>query len=344
MIESWKVFLAQQGAHIGEDVVLDFGDPTAERESAATATVVADLSQLGVLAFAGDEASAFLQNQLTNDVRNLHPDTAQMSGFCSPKGRLLGNFLMWRNGPDYCLQLSGDIKEAVLKRLNMFILRTKVKSRDATDESVRIVIAGPRAAAAVQAATGLMAGDPMTVAHHGQGLAVRLAPDKFVLALVPEIAPTVWATLKASARPVGAQVWDWLRLTHGIPMITTGTVDQFVPQMVNFDLINSVSFKKGCYPGQEIVARTHYLGKLKRRMYLVHLDGGAAPAPGDNLYTPDMGDQASGTVVNAAPAPAGGFDLLAVAQIESIKAGQPLHWKSVDGPVLTLHPLPYSLD
>ncbi|HYP68902.1 MAG TPA: folate-binding protein [Thiobacillaceae bacterium] len=343
MIESWQQFLTQHGARIEHGVVLDFGNPQAEQEAAARATVMADLSQLGVLAFSGDDTGTFLQSQFTNDVRGLHPDTAQMNGFCSAKGRLLGNFLMWRNAGDYCLQLSGDIKDAVFKRLNMFILRAKVKGRDASDEAVRLVVAGPAAEAAVRSATGLMPDDAMKVAHNGQAVVVRLAHDKFVLSLAPGSAPAVWNTLQANARPVGAATWDWLRLIHGIPMIVAATVDQFVPQMVNFDLINSVSFQKGCYPGQEIVARTHYLGRLKRRMYLVHLDGDDAPAPGDNLYTTDMGDQASGMVVNTAPAPGGGFDLLAVAQIESINGGQALHWKSVEGPALTIKPLPYSI-
>lgn len=341
MIESWQQFLTQHGARIEQGRVLDFGNPRAEREAAAQATVMADLSQLAVLAFSGDDAGTFLQNQFTNDVRGLHPDIAQLNGFCSAKGRLLGNFLMWRRGGDYCLQLSGDLKDAVLKRLNMFILRSKVRGRDASDEAVRLVVAGPAAEAAVRNATGLMPADSMKVAQHDQALVVRLAADKFVLSLAPDSAPAVWAALQDHARPVGAATWDWLRLSHGIPMIVAATVDQFVPQMVNFDLINSVSFHKGCYPGQEIVARTHYLGKLKRRMYLVHLDGDAAPAPGDNLYTADMGDQASGMVVNAAPAPGGGYDLLAVAQIESINNGQPLHWKSIDGPMLAVKPLPY---
>jgi folate-binding protein YgfZ len=343
MIETWQQFLAQHGARIEQGVVLDFGDPQAEQEAAARATVMADLSQLAVLAFSGEDTGSFLQNQFTNDVRGLRADTAQMNGFCSAKGRLLGNFLMWRSAGDYCLQLSGDIKDAVLKRLNMFILRAKVKGRDASDETVRLVVAGPAAEGAVRNATGLMPDDTMKVAHHRQALVVRLARDKFVLSLAPDSAPPAWEALKASARPVGAATWDWLRLTHGIPMIVAATVDQFVPQMVNFDLINSVSFQKGCYPGQEIIARTHYLGRLKRRMYLVHLDGDIAPAPGDNLYTADMGDQASGTVVNTAPAPGGGFDLLAVAQIESMNSGQALHWKSVEGPVLTIKPLPYSI-
>jgi hypothetical protein len=113
--------------------------------------------------------------------------------------------------------------------------------------------------------------------------------------------------------------------------------------MVNWEVLGGVSFQKGCYPGQEIVARTQYLGKLKRRMYLAHVDGSDAPAAGDNLYTPDMEGQASGMVVNAAPAPGGGFDLLAVAQIESVAANQPIHWKSADGPVLALKAQPYAL-
>jgi tRNA-modifying protein YgfZ len=343
MIEDWKQFLTLQGARIEQNTVVDFGNPTEERDTAGRDTVLADLSQLGVLAFAGDDAAAFLQNQLTNDVRGLHPDTAQLNGFCSPKGRLLGNFLMWRNGPDFCLQLSGDIKEAVLKRLNMFILRSKVKGRDASDETVRLVVAGPQAESIVKNATDLMPDDVMKTVHGDQALVVRLATDKFVLSIAPGFAADIWNALKASAHPVGAPTWDWLRLNHGIPMIVAATVDEFVPQMVNFDLINSVSFQKGCYPGQEIVARTHYLGRLKRRMYLTHLDSDNIPAPGDNLYTPDMGDQSSGMVVNAAPAPSGGFDVLAVAQIESINNGQPLHWKSANGPVLTVKPLPYSL-
>ncbi|HEX7971646.1 MAG TPA: IS110 family transposase, partial [Thiobacillus sp.] len=126
MIESWKIFLQSQGAAIENGTVLHYGDPAAERAAAADSTIVADLSQLGVIAFRGEDTVTFLQGQLTNDVRSLHADAAQWSGYCSPKGRLLGNFLMWRQGEDYCLQLSGDILPGVLKRLSMFILRAKV--------------------------------------------------------------------------------------------------------------------------------------------------------------------------------------------------------------------------
>ncbi|MFZ3262207.1 MAG: folate-binding protein, partial [Thiobacillus sp.] len=167
-----------------------------------------------------------------------------------------------------------------------------------------------------------------------------LGDDKFVLSIAPERAAAVWQALRQSATPVGAPVWDWLRLSAGIPMIVAATQELFVPQMVNLEVIGGVSFQKGCYPGQEIVARSQYLGKLKRRMFLAHVD--AEAAPGDPLYSADMGGQATGTVVNAAPAPAGGFDVLAVAQVESANT-QTLHLKAADGAALALKPLPYAL-
>lgn len=128
----------------------------------------------------------------------------------------------------------------------------------------------------------------------------------------------------------------------GIPTILPPTQEQFVAQMLNYELIGGVNFKKGCYPGQEIVARTQYLGKLKRRMYLARLESAAEPQAGDELYSADMPEQATGMVVNAAPAPMGGFDVLAVIQTSSAEQ-HAIHWKSSDGPVLRLEVLPYAV-
>lgn len=340
MIESWKNFLQSQGAVIENATVLHYGDPVAERMASVDGTIVADLSQLGVIAFHGDDTVSFLQGQLTNDLRGLNADSAQWNGYCSPKGRLLGNFLMWRQGADYCLQLSGDILPGLLKRLSMFVLRAKVQGRDASDETVRLVVAGKAALASVNAAMGAVPASAMHTAATAAGQVIRVGDDKFVLSIAPEHAPAVWQTLCQSATPVGAPVWDWLRLNAGIPMIVAATQEQFVPQMVNLEVIGGVSFQKGCYPGQEIVARSQYLGKLKRRMFLAHVD--AEAAPGDNLYSADIEGQATGTVVNAAPAPTGGFDVLAVAQVESANT-QTLHLKAADGAALSLKPLPYAL-
>jgi hypothetical protein len=340
VIESWKLFLQAQGAVIEAGAVQHYGDAKAELEAARGGTIVADLSQLGVVAFRGEDTVAFLQGQLTNDLRGLHPDGAQWNGYCSPKGRLLGNFLVWRQGEDFCLQMSGDIAAGLLKRLSMFIMRAKVKGRDASDENVRLVVAGPAAAAAVGAAMGALPERAMHTAAVASGLIVRVGEDKFVLSVVPERAADVWQSLRGAATPVGAPVWDWLRLGAGIPMIVAATQEAFVPQMVNLEVIGGVSFQKGCYPGQEIVARSQYLGKLKRRMFLAHADREARP--GEGVFSADMEGQASGTVVNAAPAPEGGCDLLAVVQVESART-QTLHLGDPAGAPLTLKPLPYAV-
>ncbi|MEQ1662255.1 MAG: folate-binding protein [Thiobacillus sp.] len=340
MIDVWKTYLTQQGAQFDGAAIEHFGDAAHERDAAVDGTIVADLSQLGVVAFSGDETATFLQGQLTNDVRALHADSAQWNGYCSPKGRLLGNFLMWRQGDDTCLQMSGDIVPSVQKRLSMFIMRAKVKARDASDESVRLVVAGGAAQTAVVAAMGSVPDDVMKTLSTESGLVVRVGDNKFVLSITPAAAPTVWQALTQHATPVGASVWDWLRLNAGIPMIVAATQEQFVPQMVNLEAIGGVSFQKGCYPGQEIVARSQYLGKMKRRMFLAHVDESAAP--GDSLYSVDIPGQATGMIVNAAPAPGGGFDVLAVAQIESANT-QTLHLKAENGAPLALKSLPYAL-
>ncbi|MHB1083646.1 MAG: CAF17-like 4Fe-4S cluster assembly/insertion protein YgfZ [Thiobacillus sp.] len=340
MIESWKTFLQSQGAVIEDNTVLHYGNPAVERTAAVDGTIVADLSQLGVIAFRGEETVVFLQGQLTNDVRTLHVDAAQWNGYCSPKGRLLGNFLMWRQGEDYCLQLSGDILASVQKRLSMFIMRAQVQARDASNETVRLVVAGPQAVAAVAAAMGAAPEAAMQSVAVDAGQVVRVGIDKFVLSITPDRAESVWQRLRGSSTPVGAPVWDWLRLNAGIPMIVAATQELFVPQMVNLEVIGGVNFQKGCYPGQEIVARSQYLGKLKRRMFLAHVD--AEASPGDPLYSADIEGQATGTVVNAAPSPSGGFDVLVVAQIESATS-QTLHLKAADGAALSLKPLPYAM-
>jgi hypothetical protein len=150
----------------------------------------------------------------------------------------------------------------------------------------------------------------------------------------------LWSELALT--PVGASAWAWLDIMAGVPTVLPATVEAFVPQMTNLELIGGVNFKKGCYPGQEIVARTHYLGRLKQRMYRAHVDSPQAPKAGDPIYAPNFGEQAAGTVVDAQPAPGGGFDLLAVVQIASADAGV-LSLQAPNGPPLALHTLPYSL-
>jgi hypothetical protein len=341
MNPSWQDHLRASGAVFDSGRVVHFGSPEDERQAGRNGTVLTDLSHLGLIGFSGEDTQAFLQGQLTSDVRKVDSDHAQYGGHCTPKGRMLANFLLWQNtGGDFLMQLPAELRESVQKRLTMFVLRSKVKVRDASNEFVCMGIAGNGAEALLQQHLGSLPEAPMAVTHTERASVVRLSGGRFQIAARPEHAAALWDALKQGSTPVGTSVWQWLEIRAGIPTISAATQEHFVPQMVNYELIGGVSFQKGCYPGQEIVARTQYLGKLKRRMYLAHIATQAGPAAGDDLYSQDMEGQASGMVVNAEPSPDGGFDVLAVIQISSTEAGS-VHWKTSDGPLLELLPLPY---
>ncbi len=342
MNTDWRNFLQQQGALLHDVIVQHFGDAQGELAAARNGTVLCDLSQFGVLKVAGEDAPGFLQNMLSSDVREVSEQRAQYSSLNSPKGRILASFLIWRSGADYFLQLPRSLCAPIQKRLSMFVLRSKVKITDASEQQVCIGLAGEGAATLLQQQLGSTPQDTMSVGQHGDTSTIRAGAQRFQLISTPQHAPALWQSLSAAARPAGSGCWDWLNIRDGIPAITPATQEQFVPQMANLDLIGGVSFKKGCYPGQEIVARMQYLGKLKRRMYLAHIEGNIVPQPGDELYSADMEGQTSGMVVNATAAPGGGCDLLAVVQTSS-RETQTVHLQSPQGAVLQFLPLPYPL-
>ena len=321
---SWLEFLASRGATIVEGRAASFGDPQAELAAARDATILSDLSHYALIEATGEDAAAFLQGQLTNDVESLGENAAQWTGWCTPKGRLVASFLLVRLPGRFLLMLPAEIAEPIRKRLSMFVLRSKVKLADASAQWVRIGIAGIGAAKAIQSI------------ESDRAAVIRLEPDRYVLIAELSKAESVWSALAQGAKPAGTQAWEWKSIQAGIPTVVAATQEAFVPQMANFDLIDAVSFKKGCYPGQEIVARTQYRGGLKRRMALVHVPADAPPvAPGQALFSEAFGDQAAGMVANASPAPGGGSDALVVAQIESLERGD-LRWGAPDGPRLEI--------
>ncbi|TNF52481.1 MAG: folate-binding protein [Gammaproteobacteria bacterium] len=341
MISAWSEYLLTKGACLEHEVVAHFGDAASELESTRGGLVLADLSDWGLIALAGEEAQTFLHNLVTNDLRDLSQANAVFAALCSAKGRMLANFLVLKRGDELLLMLPADLREAIQKRLSMFILRAKVKARDASDEWVRLGLAGPGAEVLLAETLGLQVGaSPMSVGQNDTALALRLGTERFDLLVQPAAAPALWDKLAAKARPVGSPAWAWLLTSGGIPVIQAATQDQFVPQMANMEILHGVSFQKGCYPGQEIVARTQYLGKLKRRMYLAHVD--AEAKAGDEVYSPVLPDQTAGMVANAAPAPGGGTDLLVVLRIDSYEDGH-VHLGGPAGPQLSFMPLPYSL-
>ena len=327
-----------QSAVIEHGRVERFGEPAEELRSARDGLVVADLSHYGLIAFNGEEAQDFLHKQVTNDMRALAPETALFAGYCTAKGRMLANFLIFKRDADILLMLPEAIREATQKRLSMFILRAKVKARDAGEEWVRLGLNGIGARETLVSAIGTAPDGMMKVAQTDTAFAVQLGDNRFDLFVQPDHAQTVWQALITEARPVGTATWDWLMIRAGVLMVEAATQDQFVPQMANMDALHGVSFQKGCYPGQEIVARTQYLGKVKRRTYLAHVE--AEAKAGDELYSPDLAGQTCGMVANATPAPGGGSDLLAVIMVSSHEGGD-VRLKGLDGPKLRFESLPY---
>ncbi len=342
-MSSWFELLQSRGAHIANGRVESFGDKARELAAARDATIVCDLSHNALIAVTGDDAAAFLHGQLTNDVNALPVDSAQWTGWCSAKGRLLASFLLVRRPDRFFLLLPAEIAPAIQKRLSMYVLRSKVKLESSGETIVRIGVAGAKAPDLVAHRFGAAPGPMRVAVDKDGGLAVGLEPGRFVLLAPPEHSMALWGELAATATPAGADAWEWTSIRAGIPTVVAATQEAFVPQMVNFDLIGAVSFHKGCYPGQEIVARTQYRGILKRRMVLAHLQGddGAPPAPGESVYSSAFGDQSAGTIANAAPSPEGGYDALVVAQVESLDRDD-LRSKSPQGPAVRIvsRPLP----
>ncbi|MFN3593469.1 MAG: YgfZ/GcvT domain-containing protein [Thiobacillaceae bacterium] len=329
-----------QGAVVLDGVVQHFGDPAAELDRARDGLVLADLSHFGLIRLTGEDAQNFLHGQITNDLRVLKDERAVFAGYCSAKGRLLADFLVFRRGAELYVMLPRALREAVQKRLAMFVLRARVRLADASDAWVALGLSGAGAEVLVREYYGRVPDAPMDAVQAADGWVVRLGEGRFDAFVSPPAAPSLWQAWSAKARPVGAPAWDWLTLRAGIPVILPATQDHFVPQMVNLEVLGGVSFNKGCYPGQEIVARSQYLGKLKRRMYLAHVE--AEAAAGAELYSPELPGQACGLVVNAAPAPEGGTDVLAVIQVSSHEAGE-VRLGSPDGPRLAFAQLPYEL-
>ena len=300
----------------------------------------------GLIEVRGAEAADFLHGQLSSDVRGLEPGRAQYSSYNSPKGRMLANLIVIRlpaapGGDGYLLLLSGDLVEAIRRRLTMFVLRAKVTVRDATGDHAICGLAGPGASAAAQAAFGVVP-DRFEALPVGRDALLLAIPDGRLLALCPLAeGPVLQATILGHATAADAQAWRSHDIRAGVPWITAATSDHFVPQATNWELLGGVNFQKGCYPGQEIVARTQYLGRLKERLFAFRA---ALPdvAPGSKLYSAAFGDQACGVVISATPEPAGGCVLLAVAQFAAVDAAD-IHLDDAARTSLTLQPLPYAL-
>ena len=290
---------------------------------------ITPLTHLGVIRAQGDEAAKFLHGQLTQDFALLGPQQARLAAYLSPKGRMLASFIgCQRSATEVLLVCSRDLLAATLKRLSMFVLRTKVKLTDASDEFALYGLAGD--------ALISIAGSAYPAWSKAD------FDDQILVHLYPALGQPrgLWIAPQGSPAPQGqaldAALWAWGEVRSGVATLSAPLVEAFVPQMLNYESVGGVNFKKGCYPGQEVVARSQFRGQLKRRTYLAHSPSALAVAA--EIFTAEDAEQAVGLVVQSAPAPAGGWDALVCLQT---------HASSADlraGPApLALQPLPYAL-
>lgn len=291
-----------------------------------------ELRHLGVIRARGADAASFLQSQLTNDVLTLGPERARLAGFCSAKGRLQASFCIVRPAPDELLLIcAADLLAPTLKRLSMFVLRSKCKLDDASAELPLLGVSG--------AGFVPVSAHPWQVQDSAYGRTIRM-PDAAgqPRCIVIGASGAAFPDLPS----LGLDTWRWLDLQAGVPLIQAATVDKFVPQMLNYEIVGGVDFKKGCYPGQEVVARSQYRGTIKRRMFLFDSDGDASP--GAELFDARDPGQPAGMVVNAAPHPEKDCSLLAEVKLGAIVDGSTqLHLGSATGPLLILCELPYTV-
>lgn len=345
MRDDWKKHLLNIGAEFDGDLLRDYGNAERERSMAVNGDVICDLSHRGLLEVRGKDAQDFLQGQLGNDIREVSETRSQLSSYCNPKGRAYAVFRVFQDRDVYLLEMNPEPLEPVRKRLTMFVMRAEVVIENAEDSRIRFGLSGPSAEQQLAASLGVFpAGVDEVVKSHGLSI-VRvpsMTHPRFEIAGEIDACSQLWEDLNVHSAPVGPEGWRLLDILAGIPAIYSETSEAFVPQMVNLHALDGISFNKGCYPGQEVVARMHYLGKLKRRMYRLAIEGQERPAPGSPVFRAggDAG-QPDGEIVDATLHPDGLYAALAVVQVAS--AEQPLRWGDPDGPAAHVIPLPYTI-
>ena len=283
------------------------------------APTLISLPHLSVLEVTGQDAQPFLQSQVPSDVRQLNAERAQISGWCTAKGRLLTTFVLWTIDDGYRLVLASDVAEAIAKRLKMFVLRLKVQITRPDNLRVAGLLNPPANVDGLD-----LPAEPWRVCRNAALTAIRLDAQRILLAGDDA---ALAAAAGHSARG-NADAWARTDIEQGFPLVTQATSEHYVPQMVNLDKLGGVSFKKGCYPGQEIVARTHYLGKIKRHLYRVQAT--QALTAGAEVRSAVLNGQACGSLLSTAPAESG-TDWLALAVLQQDAVGGAIYLESDQG-------------
>jgi folate-binding protein YgfZ len=303
------------------------------------------LTDLSLIEVTGENAADFLHNQLSNDVQHLGAAESRLAAYCSPKGRMLASLLFWKMNSSIFLQISSTLQASIQKRLQMFVMRAKLKLNNVSDDYVLLGLGGENAATTLQRWFPQLPEIVNAKLDGDNGSLIRAADafgyPRYQWVVKRNVLENFWPELESKLTHVGNNVWRSAEILAGIPHITDKTQEQFVPQMINFELIGGVNFKKGCYPGQEIVARSQYLGKLKRRMFIAEIQSTNVQA-GMEVFSAMDASQPCGMIVNAEVQNHQHTICLVEMKVADREADN-IHLGSNIGPALKFLPLPYPM-
>lgn len=344
MKPEWKEFLMGSGAEFDEGELVGFGNRERETRASIGGNTLVDLSHDGLISVHGADAEQLLQGQLTNDVRQLADGRSQLAGICTHQGRMLALFRLFRHGDSIYLRLPRSMLEAVIGRLQMFVLMSDATVEDSSDTFARFGLMGPTAENELTNALGHAPAAVDSVLE-GDGITAIRVPameghQRYELYGSLDAMKTLWEKLNVNAAPVGPYGWALAEVLAGMPNVYPETAETFIPQMTNLQAINGISFDKGCYSGQEVIARMQYRGELKRRMFVFRASGQVV-SPGTEVFAAGKAS-AAGKVVASACHPDGDLAGLVVMQLSQQEAA--LSLGSEDGPGIRLMPPPYALE
>ena len=344
MNESWYKFLTEQGAVIENGRVTSLASIKTNNFQ-LDETYLCDLSNLGVIHAYGNEAQSFLQSQFTNDLNQVSNDTSQLSSYCNPKGRILSIFRIYKADDSYFLVLPRDVLALTLQKLTMYKLMSKVEFADESDDRIVFGIAGPETSSVLKKLNLSIPEKENDCIQVNETTVIKISEEYTrILFICNEIKAVSLCKKIIKEIPIATSaLWDLHDIQNGIAQITANTSEAFIPQMVNLEIIGGVNFQKGCYPGQEVVARTHYLGKPNRRMYKISIEGENTPEAGTNIFSAEDDNQPVGKVVTAQKNSNNSSAALIVLRTAK-KDEKNLRIDSISDHKITVQTLPYSVD
>lgn len=346
----WQAFLAAQGATFNENGGVDsFGHPDLERFLIKNGPVMTSLAHQGLLKVSGDDAFTFLQGQLSNDLKDVTSERAQLSAYCDPQGNVLAIFLVFKIHNDFYLSFDGSIKTTIQKRLTMFVMRSKVTITDLSAGWIHIGFAGDFADLDVQRLLGTKVKIHYEVAQlnneDAQATLVKVPGPyhRYEIFADAQSAEYIWKKLNTNSQPTNQRDWQLLDIVSGMPNVNQATQAQFIAQFLNLDKLSAINFKKGCFPGQEIIARMHYRGKVTKRMMRLRFEEAITEKSGQEIVLKDADNKNfKFSLISVNPDIFKGSLALGVATLKPLESVAS-QLKTESGNVVTIEPMPYDL-